>query len=89
MNTIEQTMDRLRGEDQIQVGRGIDRRIGRLNGSLSGSARFILLLTDYGKRWIFAADRPCWLHGANADLKMQKDRADCSSISGSAALRSP
>ena len=29
-----------------------------LNGSLSGSARFTSLLADYGKRSIFAANRP-------------------------------
>jgi hypothetical protein len=76
-------------EDQIHVQRTFDRRTGELNGSLSGLARFIVLLTDYGQRSIFATNRPCWPQGANADLIMQKDRADCSSISGSAALRSP
>jgi hypothetical protein len=84
-----QIMNGLRGEDQIEAQRTFDRRTGWLNGSLSGSARSTLLLTDYGQRSIFATNRPCWPHGANADLKMQKDRADCSSISGSAALRSP
>jgi hypothetical protein len=32
-------------EEQIQVRRTFDRRTGELNGSLSGSARFISLLT--------------------------------------------
>jgi hypothetical protein len=37
-------------EEQIQSQRTFDRRTGELNGSLSGSARFIVLLTDYGQR---------------------------------------
>jgi hypothetical protein len=76
-------------EEQIQTQRTRDRRTGEMNVSLSGSARLIVLLTDYGQRSILATNRPCWPRGANADLKMQKDRADCSFISGSAALRSP
>jgi hypothetical protein len=44
---------------------------GELNGSLSGFARFTLLLTDYGKHSIFGANRPDLPHGINADLKMQ------------------
>jgi hypothetical protein len=40
-------------KDQIQVQRTFDRRTGELNGSLSGSARFISLLTVHGKRSIF------------------------------------
>jgi hypothetical protein len=43
---------------QIQAQRTFDSRTGGLNGSLSGSARFTLLLTDYGKRSIFTANRP-------------------------------
>jgi hypothetical protein len=74
---------------QIQTQRALDRRTGELKGSLSGSVRFIVPLTEYGQRSIFAMNRPCWPPGANADLKMRKDRADCSSISGSAALRPP
>jgi hypothetical protein len=46
---------------------------GELNGSLSGSARFTLLLTDYGTRSIFSAKRPSWPHGVSADLKIQMD----------------
>jgi len=47
-------------ENQIQVQRTFDRRTGELNGSLSGSARFTSLLTDYGKRSIFGLNRlPC------------------------------
>jgi hypothetical protein len=38
--------------------RTFDRRTGELNGSFSGSAQFTLLLTDYGKRSIFPANRP-------------------------------
>jgi uncharacterized membrane protein len=33
-------------EEQIQTQQTFDRRTGELNGSLSGSARFIVLLTD-------------------------------------------
>jgi len=44
---------------QIQILRTFDRRTGELNGSLSGSARFTLLLTDYGQHSIFAANQPC------------------------------
>jgi hypothetical protein len=33
------------------------------NQASTGSARFTLLLADYGKRSIFAADRPYWPHG--------------------------
>jgi four helix bundle protein len=47
-------------KDQIQVQRTFDRRTGELNGSLSASARFTLLPTDYGHRSIFAANRPHW-----------------------------
>ncbi|MGC9943699.1 MAG: hypothetical protein ABSE48_17880 [Verrucomicrobiota bacterium] len=46
-----------KNEDQIQARRTFDRRTGELNGSLSGSARFISLLTFYGKRSIFATSR--------------------------------
>jgi hypothetical protein len=42
------------GINQVQVQRAFDRRTGELNGSLSGSARFTLLPTDYAKRSIFA-----------------------------------
>jgi hypothetical protein len=34
-----------------------NRRTGELNGSLSGSARFTLLLTGYGNRSIFEKSR--------------------------------
>jgi hypothetical protein len=43
-------------EDQSQVRRPFDRRTGELNGSIFGSARFTLLLTDYEKCSIFAAN---------------------------------
>ncbi len=36
--------------EQIQARRTFDRRTDELNGSLSGSACFTLLLTNYGKR---------------------------------------
>jgi hypothetical protein len=45
-------------KDQIQAQRTFDRRSGELNGSLSGSARFTLLVKHYGQRSIFAAIRP-------------------------------
>jgi DNA replication protein DnaC len=45
-------------EEKIQAQRTFDRRTGELNGSLSGSARFTLLLTDYGNRSIFAVNHP-------------------------------
>jgi hypothetical protein len=38
---------------RLRRGETFDRRTGELNGSLSGSARFTLLLTDYGQRSIF------------------------------------
>jgi hypothetical protein len=38
----------IKTKKQIQVQRTFDRRTGELIGSLSGSARFTLLLTDYG-----------------------------------------
>ena len=50
-------------EAQIQVQRTFGRRTGELNGSLSGSARFSLLLTHYGNRWIFATTGTHCLHG--------------------------
>jgi hypothetical protein len=40
-------------DERRWVRRGISRRTGELNGSLSDSARFTLLLADYGKRSIF------------------------------------
>ena len=38
--------------NETQVERTFDRRTGELNGSRSGSARFTLLLRDYGNRSI-------------------------------------
>jgi hypothetical protein len=38
-------------------------------GSLSGSARFTLLLTDYGQRSIFTANRAYWPHGCKRRFK--------------------
>jgi len=52
-------------EDQIHVQRTFDRRTGELNGSLSGSARFTLLLADYGKRSIFAVNHPYCRYGSS------------------------
>jgi hypothetical protein len=49
---------RTKTKDQIQVQRKFDRRTGELNGSLSGSARFISLLKDYGKPSIFTVNYP-------------------------------
>jgi hypothetical protein len=45
-----------------------ERRTRDLNGSLSGSARFTSLLTDFGIRSIFAANRPYWPHAQSQDL---------------------
>ena len=57
-------------KDQIQVRQTFDRRTGEPNGSLSGSARFTLLLTHYGQRSIFARNRPYWSNWVGAEVKM-------------------
>jgi hypothetical protein len=43
-------------QEATQAQRTFDRETGKLNGSLSGSARFTSLLTHYGKRLIFTAN---------------------------------
>jgi hypothetical protein len=50
------TRKRKKQAGQIRDQRTFDRRTGELKGSLSGSARFTLLLTHYGQRSILAAD---------------------------------
>jgi hypothetical protein len=38
----------------------------------TSSARFISMLAHYGKRSIFAANRPCCLHGVGTGLKIDR-----------------
>ena len=47
----------------------LHRRTGELNGSLSGSARLILVLADCGKSSVFDANRPYWPLGISAGVK--------------------
>jgi len=52
----------LTGKQEVRlvtpVSRKFRRETGELNGSLSGSARFTLLLTVFGKRSVFTAYKP-------------------------------
>jgi len=54
------------GRQQIAFKGGV--RAGELNGTLSGSAGFTLLLTRFGQRSIFAANRPYRPHGISAPV---------------------